>query len=82
MATRYATCPTCQTQSSISVCDNCKTDIPAGTAPTVSARVWDNNLGGFLSVDLCETCAGQDVNLVALVTPPTDQPTTGATPTP
>lgn len=74
MATRYDTCPTCQTQSSVSVCDNCKTDIPTGETPAVSGRVWDATLGGFLSVDLCKVCADTPVNLVALITTPAPEP--------
>jgi len=70
MGTRYDTCPTCQNQTGVSVCDNCKTDIPAGQTPAMSGRVWDPNLEGFVSVDLCATCTGQNVNLVAVVTTP------------
>ncbi|MET8571791.1 hypothetical protein [Streptomyces sp. NPDC004783] len=76
MATRYDTCPTCSTQTGVNVCDNCKNDIPSGEVPAMSGRVWNATLGGFLTVDLCSTCTGQDVNLGALVsTPPSEEPT-------
>ena len=75
MSTRYETCPTCATQTSISVCDNCGNDIPPGTNPTVSARVWNASVGGFDSLELCETCSGQDLNILAIINPPTPEPT-------
>ncbi|RIH58674.1 hypothetical protein D3C59_33575 [Streptomyces sp. SHP22-7] len=76
MATRYDTCPTCSTQTGVNVCDNCQQDIPVGTTPAVSGRVWNPNIEGYVGVDLCETCTAQDVNLLAVVTAPTtDQPT-------
>ena len=70
MATRYDPCPTCSTQISTNYCDNCKQDMPQGSSPAVTGRVWNPDIQGYVAVDLCATCTGQDVNLLAVVTTP------------
>ncbi|RSN55608.1 hypothetical protein DMH12_15435 [Streptomyces sp. WAC 04229] len=73
MATRYDPCPTCTTQIATNFCDNCLNHIPQDVPPAVTGRVWHPGRQGFVSVDLCATCTGQDVNLLAVVTAPTDE---------
>lgn len=57
MANRTETCPTCNAQTTITMCDNCHNDIPADTTPAVSGRVWDPDGQRYLPVTLCGDCA-------------------------
>lgn len=68
MATRTSTCPTCNAQTTILVCDNCHNDIPADTAPAMSGRVWDADKQAYLPVVLCTTCADLSISIRAVAT--------------
>lgn len=69
MATRVDTCPTCHAETATTVCDNCGSDIPQGTDPAVSGRVWDPATQAFRAVVLCDTCADLPISLRSIVTP-------------
>ncbi|KPC73468.1 hypothetical protein ADL27_52085 [Streptomyces sp. NRRL F-6602] len=74
MSTRYDTCPTCNSQTSTMVCNNCKQDFGQNVAPAVSGRVWNPQIQGYVAVDLCETCTALDVNLLDIILADTPTP--------
>lgn len=68
MATRINTCPTCGSQTTITMCDNCGNDIPTNTDPDVSGRVWDPNSQNYLPIVLCNACADLSLDIRAVAT--------------